>query len=166
MLVHPHNLPRLTPRTAVRAAELLCSGRGARLTALRSAVLEALWDAGQPQSAYSLLAQVQIKLGRELKPPTIYRALEFLLAHRLIGRIESRSAYVPCAHPGRQHGCVFLVCDQCNTSVEVEDPQLETLIEKDAQTLGFHMTHRVVELQGVCAACSSAPVGPTESLEA
>jgi Fur family zinc uptake transcriptional regulator len=148
--------PELNPVAAVRMAAVLCKARGAQMTAMRCAVLEVLWRGTQPLGAYDLLARVQAKLGRKLTPPTIYRALDFLLEHRLIARIESRNAYVPCAHPERPHGCVFFVCNQCSTSVEIENRQLEMLMDKDAQSLGFRIVRRVVELEGTCAACDSA----------
>lgn len=157
MLKQPHHaaVPEPNPVGVVRVATALCAERGAQMTTLRRAVLEVLWQGRQPLGAYDLLARVQVKLGRKLMPPTIYRALEFLSGHQLIARIESRNAYVPCAHPERPHGCVFFVCDQCSTSVEIENPQLEALMDKDAQSLGFRIARRVVELQGTCAACCS-----------
>lgn len=141
----------------VQMAGVLCAERGVRLTKLRSTLLEVLCQSGQPLGAYELLSRVQARLGRKLAPPTIYRALEFLQEQRLIARIESRNAYVPC-QPERSHVCVFFICDQCSTSVEVENSRLEALMNEDAQSLGFRIARRVVELQGICAACSSASV--------
>lgn len=124
------------------------------MTRLRRAVLEALWQCDQPVGAYDLLPLLEAKLGRKLLPPSVYRALEFLLEQRLIARIESRNAYIPCAHPERPHHCVFFVCDACSTSTEIENPRLEALIDEDARSLGFRVLRRVVELRGTCAACS------------
>lgn len=142
---------------ALEAAAGICDGRGVHMTALRSLVLDLLCQAGRPLGAYDLLPALQARLGRKFAPLTIYRALDFLLRHGLIARIESRNAYVPCAHPERPHGCVFLVCDQCSTCVEIENPELEALMDKDARSLGFQIARRVVELQGTCATCRSAP---------
>jgi len=142
---------------AVRLAAALCAERGARMTTLRRAVLEVLWQAGRPAGAYDLMSRLQARFGRRFTPPSVYRALEFLLDQGLIARIESRNAFVPCAHPERPHACVFLVCDHCGTSAEVENPELEALMARDARTLGFRIARRVVELQGTCAACRTAP---------
>lgn len=144
---------------ALQDAVSLCRDRGARLTGRRLAVLELLWQARQPLGAYQLLSRLAALYGRKLAPPTIYRALEFLLGQGLIARIESRNAYVPCAHPERAHGCVFLVCDQCSSSFELEDPALEELIKGDARRLGFQLVRRVVELQGTCAHCQEPSSG-------
>jgi Fur family zinc uptake transcriptional regulator len=150
---HQHEPP------ALDVAAAICDGRGAQMTALRRVVLDVLCQAGRPLGAYELLSQLQGRLGRKFTPPTIYRALEFLLGHGLIARIESRNAYVPCAHPERPHGCAFFVCDQCSTSIEIENPELEGLMQRDARRLGFQIARRVVELQGTCATCRSTPVG-------
>ena len=58
------------------AAEALCERRDQRLTAPRRRVLELLLEAGQPVKAYDLMAQYDAK--SPAKPPTVYRALEFL----------------------------------------------------------------------------------------
>ena len=138
---------------ALQAALALCRERGTQMTVLRRAMLETLWQAHRPLGAYGLLSRLEAVLGRKLTPASIYRVLEFLVGEGLIARIESRNGYVPCAHPERAHGCVFFVCDQCTNSVEIEDPALEALIERDAEFLGFQISRRVVELQGICARC-------------
>lgn len=140
---------------AVQSAVALCAERGAQMTTLRRAVLEVLWLAGQPVGAYDLMSRLQEKFGRRFAPPTVYRVLDFLLDHGLIARIESRHAFVPCAHPERPHACVFFVCECCSTSVEMENQELEALMERDARQLGFRIARRVVELQGTCADCGA-----------
>ena len=58
---------------------------GAQVTALRRRVLTLVWDSHKPIGAYDILD----KLGGEGKaaaPPTVYRALDFLLDHGLIHR--------------------------------------------------------------------------------
>lgn len=159
-MIGPSRHPAAEGRDHVAAAQLaaaLCAERGARMTALRRAVLEVLWQAGRPSGAYDLLSRLQARLGRRFTPPTVYRALEFLLEQGLIARIESRNAFVPCAHPERPHACIFLVCDHCGTSAEVENPKVEALMARDAQSLGFRIARRVLELRGTCAACRAAP---------
>jgi Fur family transcriptional regulator, zinc uptake regulator len=158
MLKQAHRAEASEPSStgAIQMAAALCERRGAQMTALRCAVLGVLWQGGRPLGAYELLSRVESKLGRKLAPATVYRVLEFLLKHRLIARIESRNAYVACAHPERPHGCVFFICDQCNTSIEVENPELEALMDRNAQSLGFRVARRVVEFKGTCAACCPA----------
>jgi Fur family zinc uptake transcriptional regulator len=156
MQAQPHAvLHKVASDIALQDAMSWCGKRGARMTMLRCAVLEMLWRSDRPLGAYDLLSRLQAKLGRKLAPPTIYRALEFLSEHRLIARLESLNAYVPCANPESPYERLFFVCDQCRTSVEIANPALETLVNKNALSLGFQIARRIMELQGTCAACQS-----------
>jgi len=138
---------------ALAAASLLCRERGAQFTEVRRRLLEALWQAGQPLGAYDLMPLLEAALARKVTPPTVYRTLEFLMDQRLVSRIESRNAFVPCAHPEHAHACVFFVCDRCSASIEVESPGIEHLLADHAAALEFQVHRRVVELQGLCARC-------------
>jgi Fur family transcriptional regulator, zinc uptake regulator len=138
---------------ALLAAETACRTRGVQLTPVRRLVLRMLWEGIQPLGAYDLLKRMEAELGRRLAPPTIYRALDFLLAQNLITRIESKNAFVPCAHPGHPHACVFFICENCGASEEIEDRGLEELFDRKASALGFRINKRVLEFQGKCAAC-------------
>jgi Fur family zinc uptake transcriptional regulator len=143
------------------AAEQTCRERGVQLTAIRRSVLEALWQAEQPLGAYDIMAKLERADGRGLSPPTVYRALEFLLEQHFISRIETKNAYVPCSHPDHPHACLFFICDGCGTSAEIENPTIESMFDREAASLGFRIGKRVVELQGTCATCqtSAEPTG-------
>lgn len=119
-------------------------------------VLEALWQANHPLGAYELMSMLARADGRRLSPPTVYRALDFLLEQRFISRIETKNQYVPCNHPDHPHACVFFICDRCGSSAEVENPAVESMFDRDAEALGFRIGKRVVELQGTCATCQTA----------
>ena len=69
------------------------------MTALRRRILELLWASGRPTGAYELIEAVTRRDSRPVGPPTVYRALEFLMLQGLVSRIESLNAYVPCVHP-------------------------------------------------------------------
>lgn len=141
-----------TTGRALRAARSVCENRGTRLTPIRRAVLEILLQARKPLGAYALMSRLGAVLGRRLKPPTVYRALQFLLAQGLASRIESQSAYTACRHPGH-HAAAFFLCERCDCAIEVDNPALDSLLDEDAGRLGFAIAHRVVELQGTCARC-------------
>jgi Fur family transcriptional regulator, zinc uptake regulator len=150
-------LPRATSEqdlsVALKAAMCLCSERGAQMTKLRRLALEELWRSEKPLGAYGLLSRMEALSDRKLTPSTVYRALDFLVEQGFVARIESRNAYVPCAHPDHTHRCVFFVCDRCSRSVEIENPALEAVIAQEAAFLDFGIAHSVIELRGVCAAC-------------
>lgn len=139
---------------ALASAEAVCSRAGQRLTALRRRVLELVWASHRPVGAYALLDELK-KDGRGAAPPTVYRALDFLLACGLIHRIESLNAYVGCSHPGEAHLTQFLICKSCGTAAEVEDKHLGDALGRSAAAHGFSIASRVIELSGLCASCRS-----------
>ncbi len=145
-----------TPAERVALAMSLCDARGVRLTAVRRQILELLWESDHPAGAYELIEALKLRNARPVGPPTVYRALEFLISQGLVSKIESQNAYAPCAHPERRHGCLFFICGDCGASVELEDPQIEQQLADDAAHLGFRMTRRVVEVVGICSRCVAA----------
>ncbi len=147
------------PAERVAMAASLCTGRGSKLTMIRREVLELLWERGRATGAYELIEALKLKHGRPVAPPTVYRALEFLMSQRLVSKIESRNAYVPCAHPERQHDCLFLICSICGVLTEFEDPRVAQALAEDAATLGYRVTRPVVELEGACENCILAAAG-------
>ncbi len=147
---------RHSTRERVALAVSICEGRGVQMTELRRRVLELLWASGGPTSAYQLIEAIKLRDSRPVGPPTVYRALHFLMGQGLVSRIESLNAYVPCVHPERDHDCLFFICSGCRVSVELEDPRIGGLLAEDAAVLGFVATRRMVEVQGMCARCAEA----------
>ncbi|MBZ3027148.1 transcriptional repressor, partial [Xanthomonas perforans] len=73
----------------VRAVERACSERGLRLTPIRANVLRLIADAGKPVKAYELLDWVREGKGvGAAPPPTVYRALDFLMANGFVHKHE------------------------------------------------------------------------------
>ena len=144
------------PAERVALAMSLCSARGVQLTELRRRILELLWESGRPTGAYDLIEALKLRDSRPVGPPTVYRALEFLMSQGLVSKIESRNAYVPCAHPERRHDSLFFICNDCGASAELEDLRVEQLLAENAAILGYRVTRRVVEVEGTCASCIAA----------
>ena len=88
---------------ALGEAESLCTKSGVRLTDLRRRVLELVWQSHKPLGAYDILAVLSEQDGRRAAPPTVYRALDFLLENGLVHRIASLNAFIGCNHPGHAH---------------------------------------------------------------
>lgn len=76
--------------TALSEADTLCTQKGLRLTALRRRVLELVWQSHKPLGAYDILGVLSEQDGRRAAPPTVYRALDFLLENGLVHRIAQR----------------------------------------------------------------------------
>lgn len=149
-------------RDALDAAARICAARGAQLTPLRRRVLELIWSSHRAVKAYDLLAQ----LGdgeRRAKPPTVYRALDFLIAHGLAHRVDSLNAFVGCATPEANHQGHFLICAHCGDVAEIRGPRLGAAIRSAAADADFQLQGHTVELRGLCSACRH---GEAESGEA
>lgn len=141
---------------ATRAVEVACERRGVRLTPMRRAAYEEMVEHSAPISAYELLERMQQSTGKRLAPPTVYRALDFLLEEGFIHRIESRNAFVVCEHPGERHESVYFVCRDCGASREEHHAEVRDALNERASSLGFVAKRQVVEVYGLCAECADA----------
>ena len=139
---------------ALATAEQLCAARGLRFTALRRRVLELVWQSHRPIGAYEILDL----LGEEKQnaaPPTVYRALDFLIEAGLAHRLDSLNAFIGCTDPGRRHTGQFLICRECRTVTELDDNELDALVAKKAAASGFTAVRQILEIEGLCKSCRS-----------
>ncbi len=137
---------------ALGEAAALCAKRGQRLTEIRRQVLALVWERHAPIGAYDILAALSKERGR-VAPPTVYRALEFLLEQGLIHRIESLNAYVGCPVPSQSHSGHFLICTGCGAAAELSDPRIEAALSAALSALDFEAESSVVEIKGRCPRC-------------
>ena len=137
---------------AVRSATRLCQNRGARLTDLRKQVLKLVWSSHKPIGAYDILNSLQSQ-GRSGAPPTVYRALDFLLELGLIHRISSMNAYVGCPKPGRPHISQFFLCTACGIATELNNQSVNESIQATAVEMDFKIQDHTIEVSGLCSAC-------------
>jgi Fur family zinc uptake transcriptional regulator len=138
---------------ALDRAASICAGRGKRLTDLRRRVLELVLDRHQPVGAYHVLERLAAERGR-VAPPTVYRALDFLVSEGLVHRIDSRNAFVGCIRADGPHRACFLLCRECGSAAELVDATLEAALAGLARRAGFAVSRQVIELEGICAGCS------------
>jgi Fur family transcriptional regulator, zinc uptake regulator len=137
---------------AMTDAATLCRERRVRLTLLRSRVLEIVWQNHKPLGAYDILAVLAAE-GRSAAPPTVYRALEFLLEQGLVHRLASLNAFVGCSRPGHAGSGQFLICRSCGNAAELNDRGVERAIARSAASQGFAVHRHSVEISGVCPDC-------------
>jgi Fur family zinc uptake transcriptional regulator len=135
------------------AAERRCVAADQKLTAPRRRVLELLLEAGQPVKAYDLIAAFGAD-GVPAKPPTVYRALEFLAKQGFAHRIESLNAYVACRRGEDGHAAAFLICDCCGATREIATSGAGA-IQAMGQAAGYELTGVTIEAHGLCANCRS-----------
>ena len=152
--------------TTLDRAAAQCARRGAQLTELRRQVLRLVLEAEQPVGAYALLDRLKDLRGGAA-PPTVYRALDFLLEQGLIHKVERLNAYLGCVEAGQgghahgaegagphDHPHQFLICRNCGTTAEISDPAITAALESAAAGAGFTLHRATVEAEGVCADCA------------
>lgn len=141
---------------ALEQANEVCAARGARLTPLRRRVLEIVWASHRPIGAYEILDRLKRERAGAA-PPTVYRALEFLMAHGLVHRIASLNGFVGCPHPADSHVAQFLICRNCGNAAELHDRRIDEAIAESAARAGFAVGRRTLEVEGLCPHCRANP---------
>jgi Fur family zinc uptake transcriptional regulator len=135
--------------------EEICNARGVRLTSQRKQVFELICASKKASSAYELLEALQ-KSAPQAKPPTVYRALDFLMEQGFIHRIESTNSFISCCScNAHKHFSHILICDQCKDVIELQSDRLISLLESNAEQHQFQITNHVIESHGICHVCSS-----------
>ncbi len=148
------NLPCTPVDTAafLDEAEALVLSRGQRLTSIRRKVLALLVDADAPAKAYDLLTRLDGE--GAAKPPTVYRALDFLQEHGLAHKIESLNAYVACGHASHVHSALFLICEDCGHAEELHSVATTAALREETAAAGFRLNRAVIEVRGRCRSCA------------
>jgi Fur family zinc uptake transcriptional regulator len=155
-----HDHRHCVDQALTEAAEL-CRQRGVRLTPIRRRVLELVWASHKAVGAYEILDALRHEHAGAA-PPTVYRALDFLIAQGFVHRIESLNAFVGCPHPADRHAGQFLICLDCGAAAELDAAALESSITDRASKLGFEVAHATLEVTGRCRHCqgTDAAGGP------
>jgi Fur family transcriptional regulator, zinc uptake regulator len=144
---HDHCVER-----ALHSADRVCAQEGTRLTELRRRVLREVWRGHDAVKAYEILERLG-EAERRAKPPTVYRALQFLQAQGLVHRLESLNAFVGCDAPRRAHEGQFLICHGCGVVREMHAPQIAAAVKRSAGRAGFAVERQMLEVFGTCDKC-------------
>ena len=130
--------------------EQVLQKRGKRLTPPRRLVLAALIDQKTALTAYELVDRI----GQNIKPMSVYRALDVLTEAGLVHRIESLNAYVFCAEDHCAHqDSQYMVCGVCKGVEEIHNHDLDHAFEHALSDKGFTIQKKVIEVHGVCGRC-------------
>ena len=136
-------------------AERVCRQRAQKFTPIRRHVLQALLSSHRPLGAYEVIEELAKSMPRPA-PITVYRALDFLIENGLVHRIESRNAYLACAHDHDAAALVaFLICDAGGSVGEIPAASVAQSLSAAARASGFAPKLSVVEITGVCAHCQN-----------
>ncbi|MCA6219334.1 zinc uptake transcriptional repressor Zur [Photorhabdus antumapuensis] len=143
----------INQKKLLEQAEVICQARGVRFTPQRLEALRLISEQPGAISAYDLLDLLR-EAEPQAKPPTVYRALEFLLEQGFIHKIESTNSYVLCHHIEQpSHTSAMFICDRCGSVTERDGGTVESAIQQLAKTAGFSLRHTVIEAHGLCSPC-------------
>lgn len=142
--------PRFDIAKMLKDASTLCAEKNERFTPLRAHIYELILQDKSAVKAYDLLDRLSPELGSP-KPPTVYRALDFLSRLGLVHRVEALNAYIACGHNHADHSAEFFICETCKSVSEGHAHSHE-----ECSPEGFLISRSVVEHYGQCAACIAA----------
>ena len=142
----------------VASADTYCKAEGLQLTPVRRRVLEILLQQHQSLGAYEILDHLREE-GLGSQPPVAYRALDFLVKHGFVHKIERLNAFIACTHPGESPAPVFMICRLCSAVAETHTDLSQGQLGQLAQDVGFAIERTVVEVEGLCPKCQEQATG-------
>lgn len=125
-----------------------------RPTRQRAALAEALAVADEFRSAQEIHADLA-SAGTRVGLATVYRNLQAMAADGEVDVIRSadgEAVYRACSTTHHHH----VVCRSCGLAVEVTGDAVERWAEAVAAEHGFTEVRHTVEIDGLCATCSTA----------
>ena len=149
----PHHNHQKCTSDLLSRAERTCERRGSRLTVQRRDVLTCVAESHSAVGAYDIIERMASH-GPRPAPITVYRALEFLLAHGLVHKIESRNAFVACSHAHDNQPAAMLICEACGLVAELDVPDAFASLGASAKGQGFVEQRTMVEVSGLCFSCA------------
>lgn len=132
----------------VERARRMAKQSGSRLTAIREHVYLALLRAEQPMKAYDILETLE-GVGAQ-KPPTVYRALDWLIELGLVRRISTVSKFVAAPLEPSPDSIAYLLCRRCGQAEAINVGSLGQSLRATAKAKGFKEEETVIELMGLC----------------
>ena len=151
----PHHDHTHCTADLIARAERTCERRGSKLTGQRREILSSVAQSHSAVGAYDIIERMA-EHGPRPAPITVYRALDFLLAHGLVHKIESRNAFVACSHSHEGQPAALLICETCGTVSELDAPEIFERLTEKAKARKFSPAHTMIEMSGTCGACAGA----------
>jgi Fur family zinc uptake transcriptional regulator len=138
----------------IARAERICEERGSRLTGQRRDILVCVAEDHGAVGAYDIIEKMA-KKGVRHAPVTVYRALEFLRAHGLVHKVESRNAFIACLHEHDEKPAALLICRACNGVEEVDAEAVHKELDQLAAVRRFRPEITIIEMTGLCQGCEA-----------
>ena len=132
----------------------ICKSNNLGFTDIRKQVFEIIVKKNKPIKAYEILDEIRNISGKPSHPPTVYRAIDFLIENGFVHKLNSINSFVGCFHPKAHEECYFLICKKCNLYQECCDDSLKDRISKTAEHKNFLISNTTLEIEGHCLDCS------------
>ena len=150
----PHHDHAHCTADLIARAERTCERRGSKLTGQRREILSSVAQSHSAVGAYDIIERMA-EHGPRPAPITVYRALDFLLAHGLVHKIESRNAFVACSHSHEGEPAALLICETCGTVAELDAAETFSSLSRLASAQGFRPKTIIAEIMGRCGSCAA-----------
>ena len=151
---HSHAHHEHSGDALIEAARTALVKSGEQWTSMREAVFKELARHERPASAYDIADNLSQARGKRVAPNSVYRILDLFVANNLALRVESANAFLANTHPGCEHDCIFLVCDECGDAAHIDDEEISDKLRTLAESRGFRADRPVIEIRGLCKACA------------
>ena len=123
---------------------------GKTVTPQRENVFNILRHEKKALTAYDIIDQFKT----DVKPMTVYRALDFLTEMGAVHRIESLNAYTTCSESHCAHNdSQYMICTQCHAVQEIHNHTLDRQINDALAIEGFDAHKKSMEVLGHCRTC-------------
>jgi Fur family transcriptional regulator, zinc uptake regulator len=129
-----------------------CKVRGVMLSAIRRDVLSLLAQHDNGLKAYDLLEEIK-KQRPNATPPTVYRALDFLVAQGFVHKLELLSQFVVCRHTSHDLPGIYMVCSRCRSVSDLRDEHLAQRLAESVRHAGHQLQSPDIEISTVCPGC-------------
>ena len=154
MARHDHAHHEHSGTQLVTAAREALTRAGEQWTGMRESVFAELARHDRPTSAYDIADNLSAARGKRVAPNSVYRILDLFVANNLALRVESANAFLANTHPGCEHDCIFLVCDECGEATHIDDDEVSRTVRGIALSQGFKPERPVIEIRGLCKGCA------------
>lgn len=139
---------------SIRRVYEICRSNNLGFTDIRKQVFEIIIKNNKPIKAYQILDEIRNITNKSSHPPTVYRAIDFLIENGFVHKLNSINSFVGCFHPKTHEECYFLICKKCNLYQECCDDSLKDRISKTAVHNNFIISNTTLEIEGHCLDCS------------
>lgn len=128
---------------------------GYKNTAQRDAMFQVLKEQAGEHLSPEEIHETLLKGGTHVGIATIYRTLQIFDSLDIVHKLDfdGRAFRYEIAHLDEVHQHHHLLCNRCNTVVEIHTDMLEQLEENIEKEYDFEITNHTLKLYGVCAAC-------------